>query len=148
MRRLSQVNARVSTWRDLEARVRDLLGLVELAEAEGDEATAADIERMAKLGVIASMQPPHAVEDKAWAEDRLGPERVKGAYAWRSLRRAGARLVFNSDLVGSDHDIFYGLHAALTRRDRDLRPPEGWHPAERLTPEEAVRVSRSDMAEA
>ena len=98
-----------------------------------------DIPRFAKLGILASMQPPHAVEDKTWAEARLGPERIKGAYAWRSLRRAGARLVFNSDLAGSDHDIFYGLHAAMTRRDKNLEPEGGWYRGESVTPEEAVR---------
>jgi predicted amidohydrolase YtcJ len=101
--------------------------------------SAPDVPRFAALGVLASMQPGHAVEDKAWAEDRLGPERVKGAYAWRSLRRSGARLVLSSDLPGSDYEIGYGLHAALTRRGRDLQPPGGWHPEERLTPEEALR---------
>ncbi len=98
-----------------------------------------DVPRFARLGVIASMEPPHCVEDKTWAEDRLGPVRVKGAYAWRTLRRAGARLALNSDLTGSDHDVFYGLHAAITRRDKKLEPAGGWHPEERLTPEEAVR---------
>jgi len=98
-----------------------------------------DFRRFGQLGVIASMEPPHAVEDKTWAEDRLGPQRVKGAYAWRTLRKAGARLAFNSDLVGSDHNIFYGLHAAVTRRDKNLEPRDGWYPEECLTPEEAVR---------
>ncbi len=98
-----------------------------------------DFKRFAQSEIIASMEPPHCVEDKAWAEARLGPERVKGAYAWRTLRRAGARLIFNSDLTGSDHNIFYGLHAAITRRDKQLQPPNGWYPAERMTPEEAVR---------
>jgi hypothetical protein len=98
-----------------------------------------DIPRFARLGIIASMQPPHAVEDKAWAQDRLGPERVRGAYAWRSLREAGARLVFSSDLPGSDYDIFYGLHSAITRRGKDLQPPGGWHPEQTMTPEEALR---------
>lgn len=98
-----------------------------------------DIPRFAQLDVIASMEPPHCVEDKAWAEARLGPVRVKGAYAWRNLRRAGARLAFNSDLIGSDHDIFYGLHSAITRRDTKLQPPGGWYPEERMTPEEALR---------
>jgi predicted amidohydrolase YtcJ len=99
----------------------------------------ADVPRFARLGVIASMEPPHCVEDKTWAEDRLGPVRVKGAYAWRTLRLSGARLALNSDLTGSDHDIFYGLHAAITRRDKEQKPEGGWHPEERLTPEEAVR---------
>jgi predicted amidohydrolase YtcJ len=98
-----------------------------------------DIARFAELHIIASMQPPHAVEDKAWAEDRLGPDRVRYAYAWRTLRQAGARLVFSSDLAGSDHDIFYGLHAAITRRDRQLQPVGGWYPEQRMTSEEAVR---------
>lgn len=98
-----------------------------------------DISRFGSMEVIASMEPPHAVEDKTWAEDRLGSERVKGAYAWRSLREAGARLTFNSDLTGSDHTIFYGLHAAMTRRDKNREPAEGWYPEQTMTPEEAVR---------
>ncbi len=99
----------------------------------------ADIPRFAALGVIASMQPGHAVEDMAWAEQRVGRERVKGAYAWRTLRRAGARMVLSSDLPGSDYHIFYELHAAITRRDKNLQPSGGWYPEERLTPEEALR---------
>ncbi len=98
-----------------------------------------DFERFLELNVIASMEPSHAVEDKTWAEQRLGPHRAKGAYAWRSLRQAGARLAFNSDLIGTDHNIFYGLHSAITRRDKNLQPPEGWYPEQVMTPEEAVR---------
>jgi predicted amidohydrolase YtcJ len=98
-----------------------------------------DVPRFAALGVIASMQPSHAVEDMAWAEARVGPERIKGAYAWRSLRRAGARLALNSDLPGTDYDIFYGLHSAVTRMDREGRPAGGWRHEEALTIEEAVR---------
>jgi hypothetical protein len=92
------------------------------------------------MGIIAAMQPPHAVEDKPWAEARLGPERTRGAYAWRTLRRAGARVVFGSDLAGSDHSLFYGLHAAMTRRDKDQQPSGGWYPGERFSPEESVRA--------
>ena len=99
-----------------------------------------DIPRFERMGVIASMQPPHAVEDKAWAEERLGPDRVRTAYAWRSLRRAGARLAFNSDLPGSDFNFFYGLHAAVTRQDRDGEPEGGWYPEQCLTAEEALRA--------
>ena len=99
-----------------------------------------DFARFAHLEVIASMEPPHAVEDMAWAEDRLGTERILGAYAWRTLRQAGARLTFNSDLSGSDHNIFYGLHAAITRRDKSRQPAEGWYPEQSLSPEEAVRA--------
>lgn len=99
-----------------------------------------DFARFAKLDIIASMEPPHCVEDKTWAEERLGVERVKGAYAWRTLRKAGARLIFNSDLTGSDHSIFYGLHAATTRRDKQLQPMGGWFHEERLTAEESIRA--------
>jgi len=99
----------------------------------------ADVGRFAELQIIASMQPPHAVEDKTWAEDRLGPVRIRFAYAWRTLRESGAQLVFNSDLAGSDHNIFYGLHAAITRRDKELEPAGGWYPAESMTAEEALR---------
>jgi len=99
----------------------------------------ADLPRFAALGAIASMQPSHAVEDMPWAEARIGPERVKGAYAWRSLRRAGARLAFNSDLPATDHSIFYGLHSAVTRKDKHGEPAAGWRTEERMTIEEAIR---------
>jgi predicted amidohydrolase YtcJ len=98
-----------------------------------------DFQRFADLGIAASMQPPHVAEDMDWAEDRVGPDRIKGAYAWRTMRRTGVRLLLNSDLPGSDWDIFYGLHSAITRRDKNLRPPGGWYPDQALSPEEAVR---------
>ncbi len=98
-----------------------------------------DFQRFANLGIAASIQPPHAVEDMDWAEDRVGPSRIRGAYAWRTMRQHGVRLLFNSDLPGSDWDIFYGLHSALTRRGKDLQPPGGWYPQQVLTPEEAIR---------
>jgi len=100
---------------------------------------ARDVPRFATAGIIASMQPAHAVEDMAWAADRLGADRVKGAYAWRTLRQAGAHLVFSSDLPGTDYNIFYGLHSAVARQDRAGKPDGGWHPDQRMTPEEAVR---------
>jgi predicted amidohydrolase YtcJ len=102
-----------------------------------------DIPRFASLDLIASMEPPHAVEDKTWAEDRLGPERVRHAYAWRSLREAGATLTFNADNPGSDHDIFYGMHAGITRRDKEREPEGGWYPQQSLTAEETVRAYTS-----
>jgi predicted amidohydrolase YtcJ len=100
----------------------------------------ADLGRPAQLGVILSMQPPHAVEDKEWAEQRLGPDRIRGAYAWRTLRGNGATLVFNADNPGSDHSIFYGIHAALTRRGKDFQPPGGWYPEEALNIDEVIRA--------
>ncbi|MBL0170487.1 MAG: amidohydrolase [Gemmatimonadaceae bacterium] len=98
-----------------------------------------DIARFASMGVIASMQPPHAVEDKGWAEQRLGAGRIQGAYAWRTLRRAQARLAFSSDLPGSSWSPFYGLHSAMTREDTSGAPTGGWYPEQRMTAEEAVR---------
>lgn len=102
-----------------------------------------DIARFAELDLIASMEPPHAVEDKTWAEDRLGPERVRHAYAWRSLRESGVAITFNADNPGSDHDIFYGLHAGMTRRDKSREPEGGWYPEQRLGAEETVRAYTS-----
>ena len=99
-----------------------------------------DIPRLGQLGIIASMEPPHAMEDKSWAEQRLGPERILGAYAWRSLRKAGTRLTFNSDNPGSDHNIFYGLHSAITRQDKNQQPEGGWYADQRMTADEAVRA--------
>jgi predicted amidohydrolase YtcJ len=99
-----------------------------------------DIPRLGQLGIIASMEPPHAMEDKSWAEQRLGPERILGAYAWRSLRKAGTRLTFNSDNPGSDHNIFYGLHSAITRQDKNRQPEGGWYADQRMTADEAVRA--------
>jgi len=98
-----------------------------------------DLPRLGQLGIIASMEPPHAVEDKTWAEERLGPERILGAYAWRSLREADTRLTFNSDNPGSDHNIFYGLHAAITRQDKNQEPEGGWYKHEAMVSDEAIR---------
>ncbi|MEM7502371.1 MAG: amidohydrolase [Pseudomonadota bacterium] len=98
-----------------------------------------DIPRLGQLGIIASMEPPHAMEDKTWAEARLGPDRVLGAYAWRTLREADARLTFNSDNPGSDHNIFYGLHSAITRQDKQSQPEGGWYVQEAMNADEAVR---------
>ena len=103
----------------------------------------ADMARFGQLNLIASMEPPHAVEDKTWAEQRLGPERVLGAYAWRTLRQSGARLTFNADNPGSDHNIFYGIHAALTRRDKARQPAEGWYVREAVNIDEALRAYTS-----
>ena len=98
-----------------------------------------DLPRLGELGIIASMEPAHAMEDKTWAEDRLGPERILGAYAWRSLRETNADLTFNSDNPGSDHNIFYGLHSAIARQDKSLEPEGGWYAHEAMVSDEAVR---------
>jgi len=99
----------------------------------------ADIPRFAKLGVIPSMQPTHCTSDMGWAEKRVGPERIKGAYAWRSLLSTGVHLPLSSDFPGETLNPFYGIYAALTRQDPNGNPPSGWYPAQRLTLTEALR---------
>ena len=98
-----------------------------------------DIGRYRELRVIASMQPTHATSDMPWAEDRLGSERIKGAYAWRSLLDAGARLAFGSDFPVEQVNPFLGIYSAVTRQDLEGKPEGGWYPEQKLTVEEAVR---------
>jgi predicted amidohydrolase YtcJ len=105
-----------------------------------------DIPRLARLGVIASVQPTHATSDMNMAEDRLGAERIKGAYAWRKLLNAGVRLAGGSDFPVELPNPFFGLYAAVTRQDRDGRPPGGWYAQEKLTREEALRLFTTDAA--
>lgn len=105
-----------------------------------------DLPRLAGLGVIASMQPTHATSDMAWAEDRIGPERVLGAYAWRRLRDSGARLALGSDFPVESVDPRLGLYSAVTRSDAHGLPAGGWHPQEKLTAFEALRGFTRDAA--
>ncbi|MCI0531377.1 MAG: amidohydrolase [candidate division Zixibacteria bacterium] len=97
-----------------------------------------DIPRFAKLGVIASMQPTHATSDMYWAEERIGPERIKGAYAWRKLLNQDARIAFGSDFPVEGTDPLWGVYAAVTRQDHEGWPEGGWHPEEKLSVEEAL----------
>ena len=101
---------------------------------------ATDIPRFASLGVIASMQPYHAIDDGSWAEKRIGPERAKGTYAFRSLLDAGVILAFGSDWYVAPLKPIEGIYAAATRRTLDGRHPEGWIPEQRITVAEAVRA--------
>ncbi|HEY6969733.1 MAG TPA: amidohydrolase family protein, partial [Candidatus Angelobacter sp.] len=98
-----------------------------------------DIPRFAKLGIIPSMQPTHCTSDKAWAEKRLGPERVKGAYAWQSLLKTGVHLPLSSDFPGETLNPFYGIYAAVTRQDPQANPSDGWYPEQKLSLDEALR---------
>lgn len=100
----------------------------------------ADIPRFAKLDVIASMQPVHATSDMHMAEDRLGQSRLKGAYAWQSLLDAKAILAFGSDFPVELANPFHGLHAAVTRQDRNNQPTTGWRAQESLSIEEAFKA--------
>jgi predicted amidohydrolase YtcJ len=105
-----------------------------------------DIERMARLGIIASMQPTHATSDMPWAGDRVGQARLAGAYAWRKVLNAGGRLALGSDFPVESADPRLGLYAAVTRQDLQGNPPGGWFPGERLTREEALRGFTLDAA--
>ncbi len=96
-----------------------------------------DLPRLAKLGVIASMQPIHAVHDRPMAERRWGA-RCRTAYAWRSLLVSGARLALGTDAPVEELNPLLGLYAAVTRRSADGQPPEGWYPEERLSLSEAL----------
>jgi predicted amidohydrolase YtcJ len=108
----------------------------------------ADVGRFATLGIIASMQPAHAVDDMRWADARLGPERVHGAYAWRWFVDEGVSLAFGSDAPVAVVNPLYGLYCALTRQDEQGRPPGGWHPDQRLSLEEALRFHTAGSAHA
>ena len=108
--------------------------------------TADDIPRFAELDIIAAMQPTHATSDMYWVEDRLGPERVLYAYAWRSLLDSGARLALGSDFPVEQVNPMLGIHAAVTRQDTKGWPPGGWYPKESLSREEAVRGFTLDAA--
>jgi hypothetical protein len=100
----------------------------------------ADIERFGRLGVVASMQPYHAIDDGRWAEQLLGPERIKSSYAWRSLLDHGAVLAFGSDWPVAPLDALMGIYAATTRRTLDGKHPDGWVPEQRITVAEAVHA--------
>ena len=105
-----------------------------------------DIPRFAREKVIASVQPTHATSDMPWAELRVGPERIAGAYAWRKLKTAGARLTGGSDFPVESENPLLGFYAAVTRQDLSGRPPGGWRPEEKLTRGEALALFTSDAA--
>lgn len=107
-----------------------------------------DIPRFGQLGVIASMQPTHATSDMPWAEDRVGPQRIAGAYAWRSFIDAGVRLALGSDFPVERVDPRLGLHAAVTRQDAGGSPSGGWLPEQRLDLVEALSGFTADAAHA
>ncbi|WP_394836563.1 amidohydrolase [Pendulispora rubella] len=98
----------------------------------------ADIARFASAGVIASMQPYHAIDDGRWVEGRIGPARAASSYTWRSLLNVHATLAFGSDWPVAPLSALTGIDAAVHRRPLDGKHPEGWYPAERISAREAV----------
>ena len=105
-----------------------------------------DIPRFKQLDVLPSMQPTHATSDKNMAEARIGKDRLKGAYAWQTFLRQGSKVVSGSDFPVELANPFYGLHAAVTRQDRDNLPAGGWLQHESLTIEQALKSFTLDAA--
>ena len=105
-----------------------------------------DFARFGKLGIVASMQPYHAIDDGRWAEKRIGHERARSSYAWKSMLDAGARLAFGSDWPVAPLDPLSGIYAAVTRATLDGKNPGGWFPEQRLTVEEALHAYTSGAA--
>ena len=158
-RRALQAGFQVCTHAIGDAANRSVLNAYEQAEKEVPDAhdlrlriehaqvlSPQDIPRFAKLGVLASMQPTHCTSDMPWAEKRVGPQRISGAYAWRSVKDSGAHLPLSSDFPGETLNPFYGIYAAITRQDPQGNPSGGWHPEQKLTLEEALRGYTAEAA--
>jgi predicted amidohydrolase YtcJ len=101
---------------------------------------AEDIKRFGRARIVASMQPYHCIDDGRWAEKRIGHERAKGTYAFRTLLDTGATLAFGSDWSVAPLDPILGIYAAVTRRTLDGKNSGGWIPEQKITVEEAVRA--------
>lgn len=102
--------------------------------------TAAAIKIAAQNNIIAAMQPYHAIDDGRWAEERVGPQRIKTTYAFRTILGAGVHLSFGSDWPVAPLSPLQGVYAAVTRRTLDGANPDGWQPQEKITVEEALRA--------
>jgi predicted amidohydrolase YtcJ len=105
-----------------------------------------DIPRFAELNVIASMQPTHATSDKNMAEDRVGPIRIEGGYAWQKYLNQGTIVAAGSDFPVEHSNPFYGLYSAVTRMDHHGNPEGGWYPEEKMSRIEAFRAFTIDAA--
>jgi predicted amidohydrolase YtcJ len=121
---------------------RDRRDRIEHAQVVAPE----DIPRFARLNVIASMQPAHQTNDMRWAEQRLGPERSKGAYAWNSIQKSGARLAFGTDYDVEPVNPFRGLYACVTRELPEGGPAGGWQPQEKISLDDCIRAYTAGSA--
>jgi predicted amidohydrolase YtcJ len=121
---------------------RDRRDRIEHAQVVAPE----DLPRFAKLKVIASMQPSHQTTDMRWAESRVGPDRIKGAYAWATLEKSGARLAFGTDYPVEIVSPFRGLYACVTRQLPDGTPAAGWQPQEKISIDDCIRAYTSGAA--
>ncbi len=106
----------------------------------------ADVPRFARLGILPSMQPTHCTTDMHWIGDRVGEQRSRYAYAWRTLLDSGVRIPGGSDAPVESVAPLPGIYAAVTRRDRNGWPEDGWHPEQIVTREEALRMFTIDAA--
>jgi predicted amidohydrolase YtcJ len=107
---------------------------------------ASDFPRFARLQVIASMQPSHQTSDMRWAEQRVGPERIKGAYAWATMEKFGIRLAFGTDYDVEPITPFRGLYACVTRELPTGGPQGGWQPQEKISLDDCIRAYTSGSA--
>ena len=98
-----------------------------------------DINRFAKIGVIASVQPYHCIDDGVWAEKRIGPERIKTTHPYKSLIKNGAVVAFGTDWPVAPLNPLYGIYAAVTRQTVDGKNPNGWIPEEKISVEDAIK---------
>jgi predicted amidohydrolase YtcJ len=105
-----------------------------------------DIPMFKELDVIPSMQPTHATSDMNMAEDRIGKQRLKGAYAWRTFLEQGSKIAFGSDFPVELANAFHGLHAAVTRQSGQNEPEKGWIPEEKVDLQQALRGFTLDAA--
>jgi predicted amidohydrolase YtcJ len=105
-----------------------------------------DIPRFKRIGIIPSMQPTHATSDMNMAEQRVGPQRIRGAYAWRTFLNQGSRIACGSDFPVESPNPFFGIHAAVTRQDAAGQPSAGWYANEAMTLEQAFRCFTLDAA--
>jgi predicted amidohydrolase YtcJ len=108
--------------------------------------TLPDLPRFKTLGIIPSMQPTHATSDKNMAEQRVGHDRMKGAYAWRTFLQQGSRIACGSDFPVESPNPFFGIHAAVTRQDHTGQPIAGWYPEQEMSLKEAFRCFTLDAA--
>ncbi|MGZ8341706.1 MAG: amidohydrolase [Telluria sp.] len=105
-----------------------------------------DIARFKAIGIVPSMQPTHATSDMNMAEQRVGGQRIKGAYAWRTFLDQGSRIACGSDFPVESPNPFFGIHAAVTRQDAAGKPAGGWYANEAMTLKEAFRCFTLDAA--
>ena len=98
------------------------------------------------MGIVLSMQPPHCTSDMPWAETRVGPQRILGAYAWRLFWDTGVHLTLNSDFPGETLNPFFGMYAAETRQTPEGTPEGGWYPEQRLTRAEVLKAYTIEAA--